>query len=72
MAYDITSPASYENLKEWYDRMREQGDPLVFLVANKQDMQEHELVDFKQAASFAKSMKSKLYATSAKEGTGIQ
>ena len=47
MAYDITSPASYDNLKEWYDRMREQGDPLVFLVANKQDMQEKEEVDFK-------------------------
>ena len=47
MAYDITKQNSYDNLEEWHERMKEQGDPLVFLVANKQDMQEKEEVDFK-------------------------
>ena len=47
------------------------GDPLVFLVANKQDMQEYEEVDFKQASNFAKKLNTKLYATSAKDGTGV-
>ena len=45
--------------------------PLIFLVGNKADNQAHAQVDINKAAAFAKKVKSKLYETSAKEGTGI-
>ena len=43
----------------------------MFLCANKSDMQAHCQVEIKRAVAFAKKINSKLYDTSAKEGTGI-
>ena len=43
----------------------------MFLVGNKADCQANCKVNINKAAEFAKEVKSKLYETSAKEGTGI-
>ena len=43
----------------------------MFLIGNKADCQANCKVNITKAAEFAKEVKSKLYETSAKEGTGI-
>ena len=63
---------SFDNLRDWHKQLLEiTEDAPVFLVANKSDLAEHEVVDFKHAADFAREIGTKIYSTSAKDGTGI-
>ena len=73
LVYDITNLSSFENLNEWVTEIDEKTEhrPLIFLCGNKSDNQEECEVEIKLASTFAKSVGSKIYETSAKEGTGI-
>ena len=73
LVYDITNVGSFENLSEWVNEIDEKTEnrPLIFLCGNKSDNQEECEVEIHKASEFAKSIGSKIYETSAKEGTGI-
>ena len=74
MVYDISSRASFENVKEvWYPEIKNYGErfKLISLVGNKCDKYEEEEVPLQEAKDYAKEINAKFFLISANDGTGI-
>ena len=56
LCYDITRYTSFQNLKEWYDIVKENTtDPVFFLVGGKADLSEYRrTVEYEDAEDFRK------------------
>eukprot|EP00697_Spironema_sp_BW2_P012821 gnl/Spiro4/29480_TR14438_c0_g1_i1.p1 gnl/Spiro4/29480_TR14438_c0_g1~~gnl/Spiro4/29480_TR14438_c0_g1_i1.p1 ORF type:complete len:213 (+),score=28.49 gnl/Spiro4/29480_TR14438_c0_g1_i1:117-755(+) len=77
VCYDITSRASFDDVRKWINKVREEADPdcIVLLVGTKLDLvlEQPELrkVEFSEAETFAKKIGADVFETSAKTGVNI-
>ena len=74
LGYDITDKKSFDEIKEYhYNKVKEiLGDfPLIYLVANKIDLNKDKKVSESEASNFAKEKNIKFFQVSAYTGEGI-
>ena len=74
LVYDITSSASFENLKNvWYKELKDYGEKFTVLgiVGNKSDLYENEEVNDEEVREYAKTIDATFVLTSAKKGDNI-
>jgi Ras-related protein Rab-1A len=78
LGYDITDKRSFQSIKkEYYDSILDSLDvnqiksPLIYLVANKIDLQDRIQVPDEEAISFANEKKIPYFKISAKTGEGV-
>eukprot|EP01103_Thecamoeba_quadrilineata_P000321 TRINITY_DN10271_c0_g1_i1.p1 TRINITY_DN10271_c0_g1~~TRINITY_DN10271_c0_g1_i1.p1 ORF type:complete len:193 (+),score=39.05 TRINITY_DN10271_c0_g1_i1:86-664(+) len=72
--FDITKPATFNSIKTWVDKVREDVDNenvVMAIAANKIDRKEEALVDFQQVQNFAKQIGAEIYETSAKVNSNV-
>ncbi len=73
LVYDVTRPASFENINHWLDElqepMRAQSRFIVMLIGNKIDLDR--MVSFDEAKNFSKALKIPYLETSAKTGDNV-
>ena len=57
MVYDMTRRETFEHIENWWEELREQGDPNInmILVGNKADLLEERVVTTEQASVLAKA-----------------
>ncbi|KRX03857.1 P-loop containing nucleoside triphosphate hydrolase [Pseudocohnilembus persalinus] len=74
ITYDVTSTASFQGVDRWLDYVKEERgeEVLIFLVGNKNDMEEQRQVSYEQGQKFAQQQGIEFIEVSAKEGTNIQ
>ena len=75
LVYDCTNLDSFESVGKWMREIEENSSQniLIFLVSNKCDMADEEMVSIKQAMEYAKKIKASGFRqTSAKENIGIE
>ena len=71
LLYSINDLKSFEALDEWINDLREKAnsDIIIFLVGNKNDLEEERVISFEQGKQYAKEKNLNFFAeTSAKEG----
>ena len=71
LLYSINDSKSFESLDEWIKDLREKAnsDIIIFLVGNKNDLEEERVISFEQGKQYAKEKNLNFFAeTSAKEG----
>ena len=74
LGYDITHKRSFDQIREYhYNKVKEiVGDfPLIYLVANKIDLNKDKMVSENEASNFAKEKNIKFFQVSAKTGEGV-
>ena len=74
LVYDITSKASFEELKNyWAEQIKESAPSniIISIVANKSDLSENEEVDEEAARNYATEIGALFCTTSAKNSSGI-
>ena len=78
LGYDITDKISFQSIKkEYFDKILDSLDvnqiksPLIYLVANKIDLQDRIQVPDEEAMSFVNEKKIPYFKVSAKSGEGV-
>ena len=75
LCYDITNAESFENLEDWYRKVRQTFGstplPLCVLMGNKSDLGHLRVVKEAKAERFAAENKMLEYKVSAKSGDGV-
>ncbi len=73
LVYDITSQNSFNELKGWYDDLKQNGEKYTVLavVGNKSDLFENEGVNEDEARQYAESIGAEFQLVSAKSGQNI-
>ena len=73
ICYDITSRESFDNLQNWLDECRENGNPemTLVLVGNKIDLNENREISTEEGKKFAKANKMIFFETSAKTSVKV-
>ena len=74
LVFDITSIDSFNTLKKIYEEIKETINiqrVLFFVVGNKNDLYENELVKKEEAQNYAKSIKAEYMCVSALKPSGI-
>ena len=76
LIYDITKRDTFEKLEFWLEDLKENSDNLnnlfIYLIGNKNDMEEKREVSFQEATDFAKDKKLPYIEVSAKTGNNIK
>ena len=74
IVYDITSKESFEGVKRWIQNVKQDGpkDIILYVLGNKTDLLDKQLVSLKEAKELAKDEGTKLKLVSAKNGEGIK
>jgi small GTP-binding protein len=74
LVYDITNRESFEDLKTWYNDLKEYGEKNVItaVVGNKSDCYEEEVIKEEEGRKYAEEINSKYFLVSAKEGDNIE
>eukprot|EP01121_Diplochlamys_sp_Union-15-3_P012356 TRINITY_DN368_c0_g1_i1.p1 TRINITY_DN368_c0_g1~~TRINITY_DN368_c0_g1_i1.p1 ORF type:complete len:122 (+),score=16.83 TRINITY_DN368_c0_g1_i1:278-643(+) len=73
LVYDITNATSYQELKHWYQELKEkEPDCTVFIVGNKLDLQEKRVITSHDAEKFATERRCEYSETSSKTNQGIE
>ena len=75
LVYSIDKRTSFENLEVWLNEVKAKGNPdvKIFLVGNKNDLEENRKVSFEEGQKFYKEHKLNLFIeTSAKTGLNVQ
>ncbi len=70
IVYDITEKKSFENLKNWYNRVVEINDKrkVIFGIAgNKSDLFENQVISTEEGKQFSKTIGASFFETSAKD-----
>lgn len=72
IVYDITNRESFENLNSWLLELKEHGDKniLIFLIGNKNDLEDKRMVMEEEGIEFAKKEGVFFKEVSAKENDG--
>ena len=73
LIYDVTSRETFENIKKWVSIIREEADQnvIIYLVANKIDMEEKRKVKKEEGEKLAKELGLPFMETSAKSGINV-
>ena len=73
LVYDITSQNSFNELKGWYDDLKQNGEKYTVLavVGNKTDLYEKEEVNEDEARQYAESIGAEFQLVSAKSGQNV-
>ncbi|OWM89912.1 ras-related protein RHN1-like isoform X2 [Punica granatum] len=73
VVYDITSMDSFQKAKKWVQELQRQGNPklIMFLVANKADLEEKRRVDNEMGEQYAKENGLSFMETSAKTAQNV-
>ena len=73
LIFDVTDKRSYEHVREWVERIKEESPPgtIVYLIGNKIDQIDKRVIDYEQGKKLAEEFKVPYYETSAKFGDGI-
>lgn len=74
VVYDITSPQSFKNAKEWIKETEQylDDDVLVILVGNKSDLYEYRKVQYFEGHQLAEQKHLQFFETSAKYDNNIE
>ena len=76
LIYDITKRDTFEKLEFWLEDLKENSDNLnnlfIYLIGNKNDLEEKREVDFEEANKFAKEKNIPYIEVSAKTGNNIK
>jgi small GTP-binding protein len=73
LTFDVTDDVSFESIPSWVHLVKEtQGEPLMYIIGNKVDMDEKRVISLEQAQDCAGQFEAKFFETSAKTGVGIQ
>ena len=76
LIYDITKRDTFEKLEFWLEDLKENSDNLnnlfIYLIGNKNDLEERREVDFEEANNFAKEKNIPYIEVSAKTGNNIK
>ncbi len=67
IVYDMTEQNSFNNLKNWYQELKDKNDSveIIGVIANKSDLYEDKVIDKEEGENYAKSIKAIFYETSA-------
>ena len=67
IVYDITNQKSFDNIKNWYNELKDKNDTveMIGIIANKSDLYEEQVVSKDEGENYAKSIKGCFYETSA-------
>lgn len=73
VVFSLTSHHSFESLQSWINGFRDSTgeNTLVYIAANKSDLEDAYEVDYEQAVSWAESHGYKIFRTSAKTKAGV-
>ena len=73
LIYDVTNVQSLENVKTWVTQIREEAskDVIIYIVANKIDMEDGRLISKEKGEELAKELGLPYMETSAKYGINI-
>lgn len=73
LVYDVTVQTSLEEAKNWAHELRNNGadNSIVYLVGNKIDLKDNQVISEKDGLACAEKMDAKHWRTSAKDGTGV-
>ena len=76
LIYDIMKRDTFEKLEFWLEDLKENSDNLnnlfIYLIGNKNDLEERREVDFEEANNFAKEKNIPYIEVSAKTGNNIK
>ena len=76
LVYDITKRDSFKKLEFWIDDLKENADNIdnlfIYLIGNKNDMEEKREVSYQEACDFAKEKNLPYIEVSAKTGNNIK
>ncbi|KAK4801509.1 hypothetical protein SAY86_021996 [Trapa natans] len=74
LVYDVTKPASFENIKRWLKELRDHADPsiVIMLIGNKTDLKHLRAVSTEVAQSYAETEALCFIETSALEATNVE
>ena len=76
LIYDLTKRDTFEKLEFWLEDLKENSDNLnnlfIYLIGNKNDLEEKREVDFEEANKFAKEKNIPYIEVSAKTGNNIK
>ena len=75
LVYDITQEDTYKAIKDyWFSEVKENSpeDAIIFLVGNKSDLYEKEVVNEEEARQYANEINSLYKLVSAQTGEGIE
>ena len=66
IVYDITQQQSFDNLKNWYNELKNiDSIEIIGVIANKSDLYEDKVIDKEEGENYAKSINAIFYETSA-------
>ena len=73
IAFDLTNPESFENVKTWMNSIYKHADPNIakVLVGNKLDLDDQRIVSTHEAQKIAQDHGMEYFETSAKNNTNI-
>ena len=71
--YDITSFATFDNVKNWISQIREEvsSNVVIYIAGNKSDLEEQRKVQTEEGKNLAEEYGFPFVETSAKDGTNI-
>ena len=74
IVYSVTDSESFDSVDSWLTSLRENAEPniILFLLANKCDMESERVITTEQGQEKAKQMDAHFYEVSAKTGNGIE
>ncbi|CAL9210081.1 unnamed protein product [Musa hybrid cultivar] len=73
LVYDITDNDSFLRVRKWVKELQQMAskDIVMAIAANKSDLVRSKKYDIQEAESYAATIGSKIFVTSAKSGTGV-
>ena len=73
LIYDVTSPKTYDNVKNWVTQIREEASPnvVVYLCGNKIDMEDDRKIKEEDGKKMAEEFGFPFNETSARDGINI-
>ncbi|KAL7712709.1 Rab family GTPase [Entamoeba marina] len=72
IVFDVTSKASFEDVRFWYDKIKEcEVDCVIVLIGNKVDLVDKRIINNEMAKQLAHELSCEYFETSAKSGINI-
>ena len=67
MVYDITNQVSFDNIKKWYEDIKNKNNTIkvIGVITNKSDLYEDKIINKEEGENYAKSINALFFETSA-------
>ena len=74
LIFDVTDKKSFEHVRDWVDRIREEGPEgiIIYLIGNKIDKENDRIISKEDGEKIAEEYKLKYFETSAKCSIGVE